>query len=367
MISAEVEQSKQKIKAIIEETLIEFPLMHGTVMVARGNEVLYHEGFSYPDAPFSTDKNAQYLIASVTKHFTAAALLKALYDRQVQKGHGGQSISINDTAALKGFIFNDLKKPLSAFLNKKYQIWNGRLPEWLDTVTLHQLLTHTSGIKNDQEFKRTLKFEPSTKYAYSNAGYVLIGSVIREIAREPLNTYFKRILFDPAQMDDTYLPLDGIPADLRRTSKFCNLSLGFERIITPEKTLFNSVAENIYLDKLSTAGGIVSTAEDLVKWNHALYQGQIIPMFLVEMLTIPYVQKESHLFYDGFDPLFYGYGLDIYEEGDKKYYQHCGGTAGYQSKISYNPKTNVTIVSLSNIAEEAPSIFPFINRLRNLF
>jgi hypothetical protein len=47
-------------------------------------------------------------------------------------------------------------------------------------------------------------------------------------------------------------------------------------------------------------------------------------------------------------------------------YQHCGGTSGYQSKISYDPKTQISIINLSNIMEENPSIFVFTNQLRNM-
>ena len=121
----------------------------------------------------------------------------------------------------------------------------------------------------------------------------------------------------------------------------------------------------VNFDKPSASGGIISTTHDLVKWNHALYQGKIISMFLVEMMTARYIQKETYPYYDGFETLFYGYGIDIHEQ--QKYYQHCGGIAGYQSKISYNPTTKITIVNLSNVVEENPPIFAFVNQLRNKF
>lgn len=95
---------------VIHQLISEFPNMHGTVLIAQGKEVLYHEGFSYRDAPFPTDKNAQHLIASVTKQFTAAALLKAFLDKNFK-----QNPLQEDDQTLKTAVIHDLRKPLAAF------------------------------------------------------------------------------------------------------------------------------------------------------------------------------------------------------------------------------------------------------------
>lgn len=95
---------------VIHQLISEFPNMHGTVLIAQDKEVLYHEGFSYRDAPFPTDKNAQHLIASVTKQFTAAALLKALLDKNFK-----QNPLQEDDQTLKTAVIHDLRKPLAAF------------------------------------------------------------------------------------------------------------------------------------------------------------------------------------------------------------------------------------------------------------
>ncbi len=340
-----MEVDKQEIASIVAGILAEFPAMHGTVVVAKGNEILWHQGFSYPDAPLNTDKHAQYLIASITKQFTAVALLKALYDKQP---HG---------------VLKNLQKPLVTWLPQEHQIWNGDMQEWAHQVTLHHLLTQTSGVKNYHE---PLEFKPSAKYAYANIGYTLLGAVIQAITSEVLDVYFERVLFVPSGMYDTGLPLSGKPIDLKKDPKFLKLSLGFERTFADENAGYSTMEDKVNFDKPSTAGGIISTVHDLVKWNHALYQGKIIPTFLVEMMTTRYIQKEAHPYYDGFETLWYGYGLDIYEQENKKFYQHCGGIAGYQSKISYNPDAGTTIVNLSNIAEENPPLFAFVNRLQKL-
>ena len=236
------------------------------------------------------------------------------------------------------------------------------MPEWSHQVTLHHLLTHTSGVKN---YHDPLEFSPCEKYAYSNAGYILIGAVIQEITREPLESYFKRVLFDPAQMNDTYLPLSKTFLGLKDDSKFQKLALGFESNPSSKQRMYSATEENIHFDKLSTSGAIVSTAQDLVKWNQSFYNGHIIPSVLVNMMVTKHTSKETYPFYDGSDILWQGYGLDIHED-QEQIYQHCGGTSGYQARLSYNPKTTITIVNLSNISEEESPIYTCANRLRDL-
>jgi CubicO group peptidase (beta-lactamase class C family) len=81
-------------------------------------------------------------------------------------------------------------------------------------------------------------------------------------------------------------------------------------------------------------------------------------------MTHPVIQKPGFTFYDGEGFLYTGYGVDVLDDGRTRIYQHCGGTSGYQSKISYDPKTQISIINLSNIMEENPPIFAFSNRLR---
>ena len=230
-------------------------------------------------------------------------------------------------------------------------------------MTLHHLLTHTSGIIN---YRESLAFRPSTKYSYSNPGYILIGFAIQEISKAPLDIYFKQILFDAAKLQDTYLPLRGRPSQLKEESRFHHLSLGFESSVESGQVFFTSVDADIRFEKLLAAGGIISTAQDLIKWNHALYSAQIIPPFLMEKMITKHTQKEAYPFYDGVETLWYGYGLDIFECKGHRFFQHCGGLPGYQSRFSYNFDTNITIVSLSDTAEERAPIYSFVNLLRDL-
>lgn len=313
--------------------------MHGEFAVSVGGEIVYQKNFSYSDAPYIVDKNSQYLIASITKQFTASALLRGLYDREIARG--GEI----DPKPLKKLVETDLHKPISFFLPSNNLIWKNSMPAWANTVTVHNLLTHTSGIsfKNHLEFAETCDDMPGKKFSYSNAGYVLIGKIISELSKESLDTYFKRVLFDLADMKESFLPLSGTPKSLKTQDNFKKLALGFNyNLISPQVT-FDLADEKVAFEELDVAGGIVSTARDLIKWNNALYGGKIIPKELVELMTSQYVSVPGDD-----DGRWYGYGIYIYSHGNKVCYSHKGGSPGYQSKLIYIPGSGITIVHLSN-------------------
>ena len=335
---------KEKVLTAVNKLLPHFPDMHGEIAVSCGNDIIYHESFSYADAPWHVGKNSQYLIGSITKQFTAAALLKSFYDRQIALG------ASHDDSILKKLIQNDLHRSVSFFLPQEHTIWDGHMPIWANMVTVHHLLTHTSGIKKKSEtvFDDSLNTTPGQTFSYSNPNYILIGKIISEITKTALDDYYKHVLFDTAGMKNTYLPLTSTPKQLKLQRDFKKLALGFEYDLIPLKVTFNTAEEKIAFDELNVAGGMVSTVQDCISWNNALYHGKIIPMFLVELMVNKYISSAPIPIYYGLDPVWYGYGIDVYNEDQKICYQHPGGCPGYQSRLIYLPVSDVTIVHLSN-------------------
>ena len=328
------------VQSVAEDLLLKFPNIHGSVLVAKQDQVLYFESFA-SSGNIKADKNAQYLIASLTKNFTSAAVLKLLCE------HFGDDIS------------DALNKPLSDFLSEDHPIWLGEMPDFAKVITIHHLLSHTSGLDATHQ---PLLYSPGERYHYSNLGYIIIGRIIQSLTTEPIDSYYKRALFDPAGMQNTFLVLDGTPASLQNDPAFRALVPGFQK----NGEQISKISDNAEFSKLFTAGGIISTPIDLVKWQHALYQGRIIPLKLLQLMTHPVIEKSGFAFYDGEGALYAGYGVDILDDGRTRFYQHCGGTSGYQSKISYDPKTQMSIINVSNIMEENHSMFTFTHQLRNM-
>ncbi len=328
------------VHSVAEDLLLKFPDIHGSVIVAKQDQVLYHKSFA-SHGNIKADKNAQYLIASLTKNFTSAAVLKLLF------AHFGDDISYA------------LNKPLSDFLSEDHPIWLGEMPDFAKVIKVHHLLSHTSGL---DAIHKPLLYSPGERYHYSNLGYILIGHIIQALTSEPIDSYYKIALFNPAGMQNTFLVLDGTPASLKDDPAFVTLVPGFEK----NGDQIQKIADKPDFSKLFTAGAIISTLIDLVKWQYALYQGRIIPLKLLQLMTHPVIEKSGFTFYDGEGSLYAGYGVDVLDNGRTRLYQNCGGTSGYQSKISYDPKTQIGIINLSNIMEENPSIFAFTNQLRNM-
>lgn len=344
LLSSQCFDIQDKLLMKIKDILHKYLDMHGEIAVSCGDQILYHEIFSYPDAPWVVNKNSQYLIGSITKQFTAAAILKALYDRQTTLEAN------NDIKTLKTLIEKDLQKPVSHFLPEGHEVWGDNMPNWANTITLHHLLTHTSGIKKISEtvLDRSLEGTPGEQFLYSNPTYVLIGKIISVITGSALDDYYKCVLFDPADMQHTYFPLKGTPKDLKQQSHFKNLALGFEYHLVPSDVHFSEADEKISFEELSVAGGMVSTIKDCIKWNNALYQGKIIPMPLVELMLMKHIPAIPFPIYYGLDHVWYGYGIEVYYEDQKICYQHSGGCPGYQGRLIYLPTSNITIIHLSN-------------------
>lgn len=333
---------------------------NGTILVAYQDEIIFEQGFGIADLSHQivSASDTQYLLASASKQFTAAALLKAIYEKNIQAG-----LSEADLVNLQEHIQIDLNRAISYYLPEEHPIWAGAMPFWAQEITLHQLLTHSSGIANitclpgfakfrDSPpniqtliglFKNeNLEFKPGSKYAYSNSNYILLGEIIQQITGLSLDVYMQTILFDPINMSSTFMALKGTVNDLKQFDPRANkLARGYN---------FDSAAQSLTLTEVKKyepmqiprgAGGIISTAPDLLKWNNALYSSKIFPMFLLKLMLDPHIPVEENISY--------GYGIKVVESKELgTYYYHNGAIPGFQSNITYIPSLQLTIICLTN-------------------
>jgi len=287
--------STGEIKSIVEVSVNNSSKMmtpSGTILVGNNNVSIYTRSFGFADMATKQhdSTNTQYLIGSVTKQFTAAALLKALYDKAIKSG-----IPDHETKKLEEYIQSDLHKPISSLdmLPVNHPVWAGSMPAWANKVTPHHLLTHSSGLGeyyNLPVFKdfivnppnvvglvssfkdKQLEFEPGTKYSYSSSGYALLGEIIEQITGTNLDVYMDLVLFKPAKMNAAFLATTGIlhKANQLKTKL---LAHGYSFDDSATKVTITEV-EYWPMQLDGAAGGIISTAPDLHKWNNALYSGK---------------------------------------------------------------------------------------------
>ncbi|HEX8251138.1 MAG TPA: serine hydrolase domain-containing protein, partial [Pyrinomonadaceae bacterium] len=223
-------------------------------------------------------------------------------------------------------------------------------------VTVHHLLSHTSGLKEasaaDGLFRRgfrtvkdylpnapgdTLKFEPGAKLDYSNYGYVLLGAIIEKASGEDYYAYISQHICKPSGMMNTdSFELDTEPA---------NLATGY---MDAPNNARRSNAFMLPVKGLPSGLGY-STAEDLVKFNLALTGGKLLNKKSLETVwsgRMNYSEPDSQ----------YGYGFIVKRYNGTRVIGHGGGWVGITNKFDMYPDLGYTVVILNNIDSDPNSI-----------
>ncbi len=286
----------------------------GTVLVAKDGKVLFAKAYGLAnrewDVPNTLD--AKFRIGSVTKQFTATAILQLAEQAK---------LSIDD--------------PVSKYYNDAPASWH--------EVTIRDLLTHTSGIPDFTELRdyskfraddttplgivnrvrdKPLEFQPGTKFAYSNTGYVVLGYVIEKVSGQSYADYILQHIFRPLGMRDSGYDSPG-PIIMHRAS-------GYER---RDETWHN--APYISMTVPFAAGGLYSTVGDLLTWDQALYAHQALSAGSLKEMFTPKLGD-------------YGFGWAIMKDRGHRWIWHNGEVNGFHSMISRYPDDRFTVIVLSN-------------------
>ncbi len=277
---------------------------NGSVLVAESGEVIYKKGFGYANIEWEVPNrpDTRFRVGSVTKQFTAVLVLQL-----VEQGKLSLDGTITD-------YLPDYPKATG------------------DRVTIHHLLTHSSGIPNytslpdffpemsrdryePEEFvsvfsELDLDFEPGTEWSYSNSGYFLLGVIIERVTGKPYDVVLRERLLEPLGLRDT---------------GYDHYSEVLERRAAGYEVTFTGYENTAYLDTSLpySAGSLYSSVEDMYLWDQILYSDRLFddPKTKDSMLT-PHIQS-------------YGYGLVIHnvpigEEGDSvRVIEHGGGINGF--------------------------------------
>lgn len=300
----------------------------GVVLVGIDGKVVFEKAYGFGDEEWGAPNtiHTKFRIASLGKQFTAACIL-LLQERG--------RLNVHD--------------PISRYLPG--------LPAAWQAITVHQLLTHTSGIYNytsSPEFpkiRRTgatpqqmielvtdkpLDFTPGTNWSYSNTGYILLGMIIQKVSNQSYADFLKTNIFDPLGMSESGYDT--------ATSIIKERASGYDVI---DGHLAN--ADFIDMRIPFSAGGIYSTVEDMYRWNEALAEnGKLLSRDSLKQMFTEFpeaVHEGQH----------YGYGVVISRlKFGKLLYYHGGGVEGFSSSIQRYPNERVCIVILSNLESYKP-------------
>jgi CubicO group peptidase (beta-lactamase class C family) len=331
---------KQLVKKIEKLVFESYPSMAPgcAILVAKKDRIIYEKAFGMANLELNLPLKPEmvFRIGSVTKQYTAIAILKLMEEGK---------LSVKDSI----------------------QRFFPQFPFKGNTVTLENLLTHTSGLIDYQVFDihmpnairmdlptslfldslapRPLEFKPGTKYAYSNSNYFMLGMIIEKITGKTYQAYLQETILRPAGLLNTYydVPWKVIPG---RVSGY-----------TGNGPKYNN-AGYISMNHVFSAGALLSNVRDLYNWNKALRSYSIVKKETLDKAWTSYMLLDSTL-------AGYGYGwFDGMLQGVKTIW-HGGAIDGFRAMECYFPEQEIFIAILINA--ESDGIFSLTEKLPELF
>ncbi len=288
------------------------------VLVARGDEVLYRgaRGLASVELGVPLAPDQVFRIGSVTKQFAAATVMKLIDQGQLT-----------------------LDDPLGKFL-PDYP--NG------EHISVLQLLNHTSGVKSytgiagvmDGPIRQDLStsaliasfkdlavdFAPGNGWAYNNSGYVLVGAVIEAVTGQPWDVALQQKVLAPSGMSHSGFGADDVLIP--------NMVSGYGK--KDGKVI---PAAYLSMTQPHAAGALVSTVDDLHRWNRALHGGKLLsPESYQQMMTPAANAQEAR----------YGFGIATGTVRNRPQLSHGGGIPGFASHLLYLPGDEISVAVLQN-------------------
>ncbi len=294
---------------------VELEQFSGTILVSHEGQTVLAKGYGWANVEHQVPNSTQtkYRLGSITKQFTAAAIL-LLQER--------------------GKL--DVHDPVSKHLPDSPPAWAA--------VTIHHLLSHTSGIPNFTSFPeysktwmvpstpeqliarfrdKPLEFEPGAQFNYSNSGYILLGAIIEKASGTTFEAFVREHICEPLQLRDTGYD--------HPTTVLEHRAAGYDRL---SEIMTN--AEYIDMSIPYAAGAMYSTVEDLARWDQTLTAGKLLSP---ESFAAMYMPVKGD----------YAYGWTVKQRAKHKEISHGGGINGFNTFILRYPEENICVVVLSNV------------------
>lgn len=263
----------------------------------------------------AVNPNHKYRMASVSKVFTAALIL-----RLAEEGRFTLDDKLFDYLPIDGL-------------------------EYGDQITIRQLLSHTAGLvdhlnsndfftgswmirtwTNEDIFNYAVQkgalFEPGTDYAYSNTGFYILGALAEEVTGQSLSEAFQQWIFEPLGLENTLY------------DDFSNRTIQIDGLAENER------AYAYHLSAVGAAGAIVSTPADVARFGQAVYGGQFLTSASLEQMTTDYG------FAVGGDH--YGLGTRLWDDHGIVHHGHTGALMDYRTILMYVPAKGLSIVLATN-------------------
>ncbi len=284
-------------------------------LVAQGDKVIFSKAYGMADKEkgIKNTLNTKFQIGSITKQFTAMGIM-----------------------ILKERKLINLQDPLSKLMDNIPEIW--------ETITIHQLLTHTSGLMHSWQLPNFLEkgaspkaldevlnyfkdqpliAKPGEKFHYSGLGYFLLAKVIEIKSSKTWSDFIQTEIFDKLGMTNSGAGKDNAHVnDLAKGYTKTNGEL--------------SEVPYFYMPVLRGGGDMYSTAKDLLKWDNALRDKKLISEESYQLIYTP--EKNN-----------YGYGWTINKHHGKERIAHGGGVPGFNTYNARYPEIDLVVIAFTNV------------------
>lgn len=327
----EYENEQQDIQTIVEpgyEAVENFldcesanGAFQGVALVAQGDEIKFAKAYGNASEGKPNTLNTRFAAASITKQFTAAAIMQLVdegkvniddtIDKYFPEYIYGNIITVRNLLQMRSGIPDYLNDPYS-FMNdaeaisilKDYEgnVYPDKYVEdkrWSHSVLLNSM------------YKTGLLFDPNVMYDYCNTNYYLLGLIVENVTGKPYEEYVQENLFAPSNMTTASMNCKKGDAEGHGSS---------------ESGVIKANSDFTY-----AAGNIYTNVFDLFRWSRALHTGKIVSSESYAQMTTPI---------DG-----YGFGLFVTDDG---VIRHSGVIDGFNSNIEYHPYSDVTIIVMEN-------------------
>ncbi len=297
---------------------------NGNVLIAKNGKIIYEKAFGWADYLHrdSLNINSQFQLASISKTFTATAVLKLMEEGK---------LTLDQTMdhfypdfPYKGITVKMLLSHRSGLTNYVYftdGIWKEK----------YKGMTNKDVLRMFAEKKPAPYFQPDKIYHYNNTNYMLLASVVEKVTGQPFEVYMMEHIFKPLGLKHTAIystaKYDKIPVDV----------VGHDRVWR------RSVRQD-FLDGPVGDKGVYSTVGDLYLFDQALRDNLILKRSTLDSAYVPRSKFKNEYFN-------YGYGWHLYINPDKneKVVYHPGWWHGFRHIYLRDTKRNITIVILSNL------------------
>lgn len=307
----------------------------GVVLAAVNNKVVHAKGYGMANDTIHNNINTKFHVASITKQFTAAAIMQLVEQNKI-----------------------NLEESINNFLPAQY-----RSDNW-NRVTIHHLLSHTSGIEDyavvrdyyevekgfclgatvdgmiKEAIPKELNFPPGSQFSYSNIGYTLLGEIIQNRTGEPYDRYLKENILEPLEMHSSYIhTTDYAPSN--------DDAIGYRWDDGQNKHVLDDI---VSLPVTEPDGNLVTTLNDFLKWTNIYVENEqpILQNESLKKMSTSYIKTDKVGPSGNLDS--YGYGLFL----SKELISHTGYIVGFRSHFIVNPKENIRVFVFSNNVSMSP-------------